>query len=79
MQADCKGNTLLFIYGNMVILLTLLAAPVALLLLIFSRPFTNAMFVVIAFSHESPFSFLSQYSGEISLCHGHFSSSLVSS
>ena len=77
-QADCKGNILLFIYGNMVILWTLLAA-VAFLLLIFSRPFTNAMFVVIAFSHESPFSFLSQYSGEISLCHGHFSSSLVSS
>ena len=48
------------------------------LLLIFSRPFTNAMFVVIAFSHESTFSFLSQYSGESSLCHGHFSSSLVS-
>ena len=67
-----------FIYGNMVILWTLLAA-VALLLLIFSRPFTNAMFLVIAFSHESPLSFLSQYSGEISLCHGHFWSSLVSS
>ena len=34
----------------MVILWTLLAV-VALLLLMFSRPFTNAMFVVIAFSH----------------------------
>ena len=48
---------------------------VVLLLLKFSRPFTNAIFVFIAFSHESsPFR---QHFGEISLCH--FSSSLVSS